>query len=167
MSLGSRRTFPLVPKSKCGVTPRCQLRSSWTNLKWIPPIIQWIVCVWYSLCGLSCSSWDRSLENRRKRPSAKKEKGRAREWSRNWCLETLTIRFSISKLHPHICRCRAYIRSGWGNVPPIPQESLNKWRGSNRPLLAVCIKEGEAKGALGIPVTTPLEGPTTFKEVGG
>ena len=26
------------------------------------------------------------------------------------------------------------------------------------------MKEGEAKGALGILVTTPLEGPTTFKK---
>ena len=29
------------------------------------------------------------------------------------------------------------------------------------------MKEGEVKGALGIPVTTPLEEPTTFKGVGG
>ena len=31
----------------------------------------------------------------------------------------------------------------------------------------MCAKEGEAKGALGIPVTTALEEPTTFVEVGG
>ena len=29
------------------------------------------------------------------------------------------------------------------------------------------MKEGEAKGALGIPVTTPAEGPTTLEEVSG
>ena len=31
----------------------------------------------------------------------------------------------------------------------------------------MCMKEGEEKGALGIPVTTPLEGSTTWEEVGG
>ena len=29
------------------------------------------------------------------------------------------------------------------------------------------MKEGGVKGALGIPVTTPLEGPTALEEVGG
>ena len=155
MSLGSRRTCPLVPKRKGGIAPSRRLWSSWTTLKWIPPIIQWIVCVWCNTCGLSCSTWDRSLENRRKNPSAKKQKGRAREWSRNRCLETLTIRFSISKLHPHICRCRAYIKCGWGNVPPIPRETLEKWRGSNRMNLSSVWKRGWSRRHTGNPSDHP------------
>ena len=31
----------------------------------------------------------------------------------------------------------------------------------------MCAKEGETKGTLGIPVTTPLEIPTTWEEAGG
>ena len=65
-------------------------------------------------------------------PSTKQIEGRARVRDRNRGLEALTIRGVASKLHSYICRRWTYVRIGWGYMPPIPRESLDKGRGSHR-----------------------------------
>ena len=138
-SLGIRGTCPDIPICEGGVAPCRRLWSGWVTLERIPSVSHMIVCVRCSIRGSGCPSRNWGLKYRSRYPSAKKKKGRDHEWSWNQSLKTLTIRVSVSKLHPYIWGCWAYIWSGWENVPPIPRKSLDKSRGSCRTTLgSVC-----------------------------
>ena len=54
-----------------------------------------------------------------------------------------------------------------GMCPPFHGKPWMNEEDPTEPLWAVCAKEVETEGTLGIPVTTPQEVPTTFVEVSG
>ena len=54
-----------------------------------------------------------------------------------------------------------------GMCPPFQGKTWTNEEDPNGPLWAVCAKEVETGGTVGIPVTTPLEVPTTIVEFGG
>ena len=99
-------------------------------MKWIPSVSHRIVCGKCSVRGSGRPHRNRILKDRSRYPSAKQRKGRTHVWDRNRALEALPIRGVAPKLRSYIGRRWTYVWTRWGNVPPIPRESLDKSRGS-------------------------------------